>query len=409
MNFTYEYSLIPTTFKQTNLNTTDKKTYWTLRVDTKDTLYNYKNMVTFATTYCEKFILGNIETGTREHVHIAFQLKTTKSQSALAKLIFGTEVIEYMLHMSEYCLLPSAHYWDSNIDKKKIFTYAIKNGITYIYPPDFEYANSEYESTNDAPMMRSLMTPEINPLMMELEDDEPEVPPKQNYESKQIELEAIATLYGLTIDKDKSELFTCLLTEYGPKTAKRLMTSYYNSTVGKNIRKSTGNVKDDFDTEKMMEGGFCNLWIYGPAGTGKTNIVARLHPNRYMKKKTDEFWETLNYEDMTFDNPHMAVHFDEICTHTDMMAFGNGKTVDAFKEMFGDDRFPIQIKHEAQAYFRFKRGYVTSNDPPINIFRAVESLSTVASSPLYKLDFKEFKKAIERRFHIVHIDDVLKV
>lgn len=98
-----------------------------------------------------------------------------------------------------------------------------------------------------------------------------------------------------------------------------------------------------------------NIWLWGPAGTGKTTRVMDAHiPEQlYIKDTVDPRW------DGYADEPYVLI--DDY----DRKSFG----VDHLKRWCGNQRFSVQMRY-ARAIIRPQRFYITSNYHPSELFEA---------------------------------------
>lgn len=360
------YEAIPGEYKMSKLNTQKKFNIWSQRVD-KPTEEEQEHIKKQIEELCSKGVIGVKETGKhKEHYHMAFSLRKEKSQSATAKTFIINQ--GQKVHMEDYCLLPSAHYFSKEAVPEAIFTYAIKKGVLFNHRFKTEEAKEEVKN------------------------------------NRLRRINEFCEQYN--IDKDEVNLvkYEKAIQVLGIQKAKELFPTIHYSANGVRIQKDNVNDKHTLDVPSCG-----NQWITGPPGTGKTSFLDVLHPGRYTKNKDTKFWESFNYQDTSTNNNHMCVHFDELGTVQDMLNMSGGVSQDQFKLIFQDAPFTIEIKHGAQQTVRFRKGIVTGNDSWQSLINQVykQCNNDNHTNPLRGFSAGQFKAAIERRFTFVDISEVL--
>lgn len=275
---------IPDIFKSATLNSSDKRTIWSLRINVNS---QYEKAIIDCikdamTERCSKAVIGPKEIGTNNgvhHYHCAFHLKRDSSQSAVANKF--VHLHSQRVHMQDYCLLPSAAYFVDDYEHNTLIDYALKQG-----EPTFTIG-------------KILKTPKVT----------------KDAKAKEKQDE-VCTRLGIDPDALQVVKYEAVLIAEGELEAKRLFPAMHYKTEGKSVRKQ--NVNDKWIDPDIRTGTFENIWIEGGAGTGKNCLLDVLHPGRYCKEKSTKYWESYNYKNHTTSNNHMAVHFDEIGTAEDI-------------------------------------------------------------------------------------------
>lgn len=143
---------------------------------------------------------------------------------------------------------------------------------------------------------------------------------------------------------------------------------------------------------KVLDGPLKNFIIWGPSGTGKSSSIALLYPRCYKKQKGSQYWDGYDKN----DPDHKTVWIDECSKET--LKTLTGKQDGGFeflKELA--DRFPVTVDEKYTKGFKIRpeRIIITMNEHPTSLLpdRAIEVN----------------KKALYRKFKILHVDDWLSL
>lgn len=143
---------------------------------------------------------------------------------------------------------------------------------------------------------------------------------------------------------------------------------------------------------KPLEGELNNYIIYGPTGTGKSSSIALLYPRCYKKQKGHKYWDGYDIH-----NPdHEVVWIDEMSKETLECMAGNIRGgFEHLKEL--GDRYPVSVdaKYIGSFTIRPKSIIITMNEHP----------STLLPDRAIVVN----KEALHRKFHILHVQDWLKL
>lgn len=161
------------------------------------------------------------------------------------------------------------------------------------------------------------------------------------------------------------------------------------SSMGQSMKRELLRQSNDIFTKPLEK--LDNYIIYGPSGSGKSSSVAKLYPNCYKKQKGSQYWD--GYDKTNPD--HGTVWIDEMSKETLMCLTGKADGGFEFLKELGD-RYPVTVDEKYTKGFKIrpKRIIITMNEHPTSLLpdRAVYVN----------------KKALYRKFNIMHVEDWLQ-
>lgn len=163
------------------------------------------------------------------------------------------------------------------------------------------------------------------------------------------------------------------------------------STAGQNMKRELlKQTNDEFNAP--LQGPLNNFIIWGGSGTGKSSSISLLYPECYKKQKGSQYWDAYDRRDPN----HSVVWIDEFSKETLKTLCGKPDGGFEFLKELAD-RYPVTIdeKYTKGYKIRPKMLLITMNEHPDSLLpkRAVEVN----------------KKALYRKFKIVHVSEWLKM